>query len=552
MPRRLRIGHARGYRVAAESGTYGQTGISVGFLGAYRIEAALGAYGVTGYPASLNAQSTSNWGGQVRTTDGSRDDVQTKISAASDGDIIEIPDGSFSWTSGVSISGKSVLIRGAGAGRVIGWHNASNITMGTGTKTFTTQAGLSISAGQTLRIWLTGGERDGNGNGTGQTPWMEGTVTSYSGTSLVMNITSTSGHSLTKRLWLITTNATTTITHNAGAGTLFSVTESTASPVGITGIRFDSGAVSGGSTHVRISGTTNGKPTLVFNNWFRCEGVIAVESLVNRGIVYDNSFVRFIWNGSNDECLKVEGAADSWTTVSTMGTADTNGTSNFYFEDNDVHGMVTAVDVDDHGRAVIRNNVLNESAAGGTHGADTSNFGVRHAEFYDNTFVFTAVGGSPDLETMNISRYLYLRGGTGTVADNTMPNITSTAWGNKPEIEFAIQQIRRNAGPNACWGASTSGTQYHCPRQIGFGYVTGAGLDGQGRSNDGFEYVGDAEPLYVWNNAPSPTISVSDYVNECGAGADVASSYIQAGRDYILTTKPDYTKFTYPHPLREG
>jgi hypothetical protein len=367
-----------------------------------------------------------------------------------------------------------------------------------------------------------------------------------------MNIASTSGHTLTKRLWIITSLAATNITHNGGAGHMMQITEDTTVPVGVTGIRFNTGSVAGGATHVRISGTTNGKPTLVFDNFFICEGVIAVESLVNRGIVYDNSFTRFQWAGSDNECLKVEGGSPSWTSVSTMGMNDTNGTSNFYFEDNDIHAMVTSVDIDDHGRGVIRNNVFNESAGGGTHGPDTSNIGVRHAEFYDNTFIFTNVGGNPDLETMNINRWLLLRGGTGVVTGNVMPNITSSAWNNKTEIELQIQQLRRSAGPNACWGANLAGIQYPSPRQLGLGYVTGGGTDGTGRTNDGFEYVGDSEPMYIWSNTGSPVIAVQDYPNECGAGADLGADYIQAGRDYITTAKPSYTRYTYPHPLRGG
>jgi hypothetical protein len=55
--------------------------------------------------------------------------------------------------------------------------------IGTGAKTFTTQSGLLYVATGLLRVWRT----------SDPTKWMEGTVTSYSGTSLVLNVTDTSG-----------------------------------------------------------------------------------------------------------------------------------------------------------------------------------------------------------------------------------------------------------------------------------------------------------------------------------------------------------------------
>jgi hypothetical protein len=88
--------------------------------------------------------------------------------------------------------------------------------------------------------------------------------------------------------------------------------------------------------------------------------------------------------------------------------------------------------------------------------------------------------------------------------------------------------------------------------------VTGAGTDGTGRSLDAFNYVGDSEPLYIWNQSLTPDIS--DYgggqTGSCvGAptGYDGSANYIVAGRDYFNgTPKPGYVKFTYPHPLHAG
>src|SRR5262245_13620744 len=86
----------------------------------------------------------------VYPSDGSAASVQALHNAALNGDTITLPAGTFTWTTGVTIS-KAIKIQGAGTGRIIG-RSRSNVSVGTGTKTFETQAGLNISTGNTLRI----------------------------------------------------------------------------------------------------------------------------------------------------------------------------------------------------------------------------------------------------------------------------------------------------------------------------------------------------------------------------------------------------------------
>jgi hypothetical protein len=56
------------------------------------------------------------------------------------------------------------------------------VTIGTGSHTFTTQAGLAYTVGARARV---------SSNGS-PTNWMEGIVTAYSGTSLTINVDLTS------------------------------------------------------------------------------------------------------------------------------------------------------------------------------------------------------------------------------------------------------------------------------------------------------------------------------------------------------------------------
>ncbi len=117
-------------------------------------------------------------------SDGSAASVQGLANAALNGDTITLPAGTFTWTTGVTIS-KAIKIEGAGSGRIIG-RSLTSVSVGTGSKTFTTQSGLSVSNGQTLKIESM---PQNNGFNAGRGTWMQGSVTSYSGTTLVMNIT---------------------------------------------------------------------------------------------------------------------------------------------------------------------------------------------------------------------------------------------------------------------------------------------------------------------------------------------------------------------------
>jgi hypothetical protein len=232
-------------------------------------------------------------------------------------------------------------------------------------------------------------------------------------------------------------------------------------------------------------------------------------------------------------------------------------------EDCDFHAFLNATDSDDNTRTVYRRNLMN-NAAFGSHGADTSAFGNRHFEIYDNRMVFNGYG---DGTTFNMNWWLFARGGTFVVTGNTIDKIVSMDYGNKQDVHMAVENLGRDSGPDPCWGLNTTnGADYHAPRQIGYGYVTGTGRapNGTGSANDPITYVGDSEPAYIWgntvNNGPM-NIGAGDYGNvssdSCSvtrAGTpDLVAKYIVAGRDYVDgTAKPGYARFTYPHPLRPG
>jgi hypothetical protein len=508
---------------------------------------AVSVLGVSSSFAALRCEAASYQ------SNGSVSSVQALLRKAHDGDTITIPSGTFTWSNSVTIS-KAIKIQGAGSGRIIG-RSRSNVAVGTGSKTFATQTGLNISGGDTLRIEsmpLNNGVTDGRGT------WMQGTVTSYSGTSLTMNVT-TSGGSGTHDFWKVERLPATTLAHALDSNSLFVLNESTSGNIDLSGIRFTqfqppSGG-NGQNYFVELWITTNGKPIFIHDCWFS-------EPSGNHTAILVQSNQGVIWNCSIDagafgltsggitqfgKAPNYKVGAGSWTNPSMWGNLDTTGTGKLYVEDCDFHAMLNATSNDNGGKFVIRHCVY-DNAGIGSHGADSSDIGMRYFEIYDSEFVFNSTKG----DVLNLNYWVYLRGGTFVLTDCIMPLIQSQDYGTKPSFNFTVMNLQRNSGPNPCWGAGTSGgAKYPAPRQVGMGRVTGNGHDGLGRTNDSVTYVGDSEPIYVWNiTGPTPSISTSDYGgNEC-SNPDHSSTYIRAGRDYFVgTPKPGYKKFVYPHPL---
>jgi hypothetical protein len=490
------------------------------------------------------------------TTDGTVSDVQAAIDAAVDGDTVIIPPGDHSWASGVTVSGKGIHIQGGGSGRVIA-RSVGEQTVSTGAKTFTLNAiGLPITANQTLWITRTGGEQAGaplyNGS-TGMLPTMIGTVDSYSGTTLVMDIdTATDAGTYVHPIWIIATTATTTITRSGSNTVFLDVAEDASHTVEISGIRFDYGSGTGNT--IAISSVSGGKPVQIHDCFFEAVytgGAYSfnVKGQSQRGMIYDCSFIGAPFSNAGQPIQVSATGVDAWATTSTMGAADTTGLNNFYIEDCDFHGIQNATDMSDSARAVVRHCLINNAGLG-THGPDTGTYGLRHYEIYDNEFVFN---GFNNAQTLPLDYLIYFRGGTGLVYNNTIPDLDSTDFPGKNDVNLQIQMLDRNAGPNALWSDNDGQVpEYPCPRQVGMGRVTGTGLDGQGRSVDSITYVGDVEPLYIWGNSRTPDYAVTGAGAGEGLDPDLPGDYIQAGRDFFIngTAKPGWTAYTYPHPLR--
>jgi hypothetical protein len=365
--------------------------------------------------------------------------VQLAVNAATDGDTVIIPAGSCAWSSGITLTGKGIHLKGAGKGLV-------------------------------------------------------------------------------------------TLTHNAGASSLVSVTEDATHLIEISDLRFVEGTGTA-DNHLVVGGS--GRPVLVHDNYFETNGKLlrSIRWSSNKGVLWNNEFYS---NRQDDQAIVfVNGLDSSWATPDTLGARDVTGEANVYVEDNLFTELyLQALDFDSNSRVVVRYNTFEHSGLA-SHGADTSEAGTRHWEIYDNTFTFMDFGGCNNPQTPPLNWFLYLRGGSGIIADNVWADINSCTWGNKPEINMTVQNLRRTSGPYPCW------TTYPAPRQIGQGH-------------NGTSFVTD--PVYIWGNTGGGNSNpgLSDYSpNECGAGAPSVTQFIQAGRDYVVgAPKPGYVKYTYPHPLR--
>lgn len=514
--------------------------------------------------------------------------VQNAINSAAEGDTVYIPAGTCSWTTGVTVQGKGINIVGAGTSRIIAVFNTSApLPLATGTFNATLTGAdpgyptPTISVGQTLQLLETGDE-----NNT-----MSGTVTAWNPSSLALtlNVTSTtgacgtpSGYSSNCKRWMVATvpASTTTIQNNnpGTSGPLFSITEDTSfhtslSNFQVIGGTYDDNVV---TIHPYAWPDNSGQAVLIHDCRISENPNNPGPPSGNSAMIMPYTLKGVIWNCSFESSPFVISSlsviypyvsasnSGSWTSPSNMGALDTTGQGKIYIEDNDFHADVMAVAPDDNERVAMRYNLFDNSGVG-THGADSSPYGQRYFEFYNNNMLFE---GYSDGTSFDVTQWFYIRGGTALIANNTISALSSQDYSNKPDLNMTVMNLQRDSGPDPCWGAGVSpasGQHYHAPRQVGYGYVTGTGTASYASStpnpslnvsgaNDSVTYVGDSEPIYIWGNSRSPLDeTTSDFGGSACSNPDNSGNYIQAGRDYIDgTPKPGWSPYTWPHPLRSN
>ena len=114
-----------------------------------------------------------------------------------------------------------------------------------------------------------------------------------------------------------------------------------------------------------------------------------------------------------------------------MGALDTGGTHNFYVEDCDFHMSAHVGDPDANARAVVRH-CVNDHAAWSSHGADSGPVGMRHIEFYDNSFLFINFGDNDGSKTVGLPFWFFMRGGCWLFTDNLIQQQVSPRGEPRP------------------------------------------------------------------------------------------------------------------------
>jgi hypothetical protein len=369
-----------------------------------------------------------------------------------------------------------------------------------------------------------------------------------------------------------------TISHNAGNNIhAFNLSRDLTHDTIVENLEFTEGANhgTGESSYIRISGpappATNYNPVIVQNNCFEhIDGsmhsamrVAVVGGAIISGNTFDASITPYSGLGSCnggrcDQAINVTAAETdpnndaSWTLANTIGTNDNDGLQNVYIEGNTfIQFFNQAFDTSSNTRVVFRYNVMNESA-GAAHGADSSPSGMRHVEYYNNTFLhdYKNDNGTGCTQSFPVSRALNARGGTVVVTDNDLSGVENDGCWNSlaNNLQIEIQNLRRSAAVYPCWGAASyAGANttyinqgYPAYHQVGRGTYNGS---------NPLTSTGESDPMYIWNNTNLDVGASNFSPNDCGASADDISDYVQLGRDYFLSARPSYTKYTYPHPL---
>lgn len=305
------------------------------------------------------------------------------------------------------------------------------------------------------------------------------------------------------------------------------MTKNTSQITRLSGFRF-----TGSDVHGSISGSPSARAYVIDNNYFYSSGgAIFFTISANGGVFHHNDFYTPPSSAGGPDALPLHPNED-WSQATTFGNADKQGPSggerNIYFEDNTFTNILeTAPDGDQGARVVIRHNQYIDSSIvfhGGGPVNDTSTDGHRQFEIYNNTFQRVTCND-------NLNKWIWVRGGSGVIANNVMDAVSTSCYSNKVEISLGV----------GCSGSPS----YPLLHQIG--QTTAPSTQNP-----------PSQPLLIFGNTGAGT-SDSNFIvigaNDTGGGGHGCSSpdsYVRAGRDYMTNNSWGWVPFTYPHPLSSG
>jgi len=381
----------------------------------------------------------------------SRTDVGNAVTSAVDGDTVQIPAGTCSWTSQLNISAAITLI-GAGIDQTVILDDVQKVTQNENVILFT---GLN-TATKCIRV-----------------------------------------SSFTLKAGSVTTKALAPALGIGGFSHCFRVDHMKFSNLLSRAFWF-TGDLWGVVDHCTFISTVNVEPFLIYHDRWQGIGV----------------------NGNN-----------SWATPANLGTQQF-----IFFEDNifdATGGAVTGTDSTGGGRAVFRHNTFINMVLS-NHGTESSGIvrSFRVWEIYNNTFTFPGPG--------TFFSAVGLRGGTGVVHDNTFTGFDNAVTGSNFRDNQAFAPWGQCNGTSPYDQNGAGG--YPCIDQVGRGQGDLMDMLAPTYTPTPVTWPRQAsEPLYVWNN-----------VVNGGVVASGQTPNVVVGRDILLTPMPNYTPFTYPHPLVGG
>jgi hypothetical protein len=312
----------------------------------------------------------------------------------------------------------------------------------------------------------------------------------------------------------------------------------------------------------------------IYNCTFNCNGIYTwmVRCMANGIIFWSDTFIGTGSEGIGGISFVCDqyGYTSSWNTPDSMGTNDTTGLMNSYVEDCTFYDATTGgCNFDDNSRVVWRYNTMNNSCLA-SHGQETSVYGVRQWEVYNNTFILSGSGTGPSGATypLNWNYWFECRGGTGIWTNNVMPDFSAVGYDGKSGVQLNVFSITR--GMNDGIGGVFCPLAYPAPHQTGWGWSSSSSAYwGIGDDTNPSELVGGAspgafapdgqgatlDPIYVWNNTGAMTsdpgyVATQTYLpDNCGDG-EVIATFLQEGREYYVNVaSPTWSPYTYPHPL---
>jgi len=307
------------------------------------------------------------------------------------------------------------------------------------------------------------------------------------------------------------TSSRNVVIQNNSGSTLFPFTTGNGAHCGIAGIRLNEGSGSGGM--VSFSGTGS-KIGIIADCYIQAKirsypssrllSFTSLGGLIYNTVIEGTGNVEQVGEGS---CLILQQDVRAWTTPSTMGVLDVNGNVNVYMEDSTFKNIGNFPDGDSGARFVVRHCIY-DGSWGETHGYTSGGIGGRHAEYYNNNFKVTTAN-------RNMSgRYFWLRQGTIVFTENDC-RTDNTGYNNHVQLQIGDTQ-----------GAGS----YPTPKQPGWGHNGTANV---------------SDPIYIWNQTGTAAYTWNFQ-------GSAWQSLVQQGRDIFVNqgAKPGYTKYTYPHPVR--